>query len=452
MKKIYLAWVMLLSLGSTLWIEKVSAGSVHVIRNNSDWIAFRDAVGSAGGSRVDARLETDITTDAVIGWNTQNAYAGTFDGNGHTLTVNYHRDANSLYNASDIAPFRYVDNATFKDLHVTGKVYSGRHAGGLIGYCTNKCTAVTLNRVWVSTEVNSNDYYAGGIIAHSNVAHVYMNDCRFDGSVTAKGSNWNDTNAGEIIGWANTNGSGWRLMRVYDAGSPNAHWMFYCISGGGASWNTNEHSFTVSRHAVWAQNYKGINDQAEVVKIMNGFKADTWELVDGKAVPKKKTNQNSSEFQADGWTFLEESQSSGYTLQSGRYYVNDDVMFENGATGSGLTISSGATVYIYIPKGVTLTAQGGNASGQTGAGAGIHLPQSTTLYLLGEGELKAYGGHAANGCNGSQGQGGNWTGSISGNYGGNGGNGGAGGGGAGAGIGTCGANGGNGGSGGRTPV
>ena len=443
---------MLLSLGSTLWIEKVSAGPVHVIRNNSDWIAFRDAVGSAGGSRVDARLETDITTDAVIGWNTQNAYSGTFDGNGHTLTVNYHRDANSLYNASDIAPFRYVDNATFKDLHVTGKVYSGRHAGGLIGYCTNKCTAVTLNRVWVSTEVNSNDYYAGGIIAHSNVAHVYMNDCRFDGSVTAKGSNWNDTNAGEIIGWANTNGSGWRLMRVYDAGSPNAHWMFYCISGGGASWNTNEHSFTVSRHAVWAQNYKGINDQAEVVKIMNGFKADTWELVDGKALPKKKTKQNSSEFQADGWTFLEESQSSGYTLQQGRYYVNDDVMFENGATGSGLTISSGATVYIYIPKGVTLTAQGGNASGQTGAGAGIHLPQSSTLYLLGEGELKAYGGHAANGCNGSQGQGGNWTGSISGNYGGNGGNGGAGGGGAGAGIGTCGANGGNGGSGGRTPV
>lgn len=452
MKKIYLALVMLLSLGSTLWIEKVSAGPVHVIRNNSDWIAFRDAVGSAGGSRVDARLETDITTDAVIGWNTQNAYSGTFDGNGHTLTVNYHRDANSLYNASDIAPFRYVDNATFKDLHVTGKVYSGRHAGGLIGYCTNKCTAVTLNRVWVSTEVNSNDYYAGGIIAHSNVAHVYMNDCRFDGSVTAKGSNWNDTNAGEIIGWANTNGSGWRLMRVYDAGSPNAHWMFYCISGGGASWNTNEHSFTVSRHAVWDQNYKGINDQAEVVKIMNGFKADTWELVDGKALPKKKTKQNSSEFQADGWTFLEESQSSGYTLQSGRYYVNDDVMFENGATGSGLTISSGATVYIYIPKGVTLTAQGGNASEQTGAGAGIHLPQSTTLYLLGEGELKAYGGHAANGCNGSQGQGGNWTGSISGNYGGNGGNGGAGGGGAGAGIGTCGANGGNGGSGGRTPV
>ena len=106
----------------------------------------------------------------------------------------------------------------------------------------------------------------------------------------------------------------------------------------------------------------------------------------------------------------------------------------------------------YIPKGVTLTAQGGNASGQTGAGAGILLPQNTTLYLLGEGELKAYGGHAADGCNGSQGQGGNWTGSISGNYGGNGGNGGAGGGGAGAGIGTCGANGGNGGSGGRTPV
>ena len=68
MKKIYLAWVMLLSLGSTLWIEKVSAGSVHVIRNNSDWIAFRDAVANAKGQyRVDARLEADFSTSAGIG-------------------------------------------------------------------------------------------------------------------------------------------------------------------------------------------------------------------------------------------------------------------------------------------------------------------------------------------------------------------------------------------------
>ena len=449
MKKIYLAWVMLLSLGSTLWIEKVSAGSVHVIRNNSDWIAFRDAVANAKGQyRVDARLEADFSTSAGIGVGEDTPYCGIFDGNGHTITAtNIWRD-----DGKPCALFCYAKDATIKNLHLKGSITGNIHSAGLIGKVIGSPT-VTISRVWVSTEVNANGTHAGGIIGHSDYARVYMTDCRFDGKVNTNNSN--DSYAGDIIGWCN--GGSWNLQRVYDQGSPKAYYMYYCIDYNSAgdswkTWGTNNKSFTVTHHNWNTCNYYNKSDQAEVVKIMNGFKADTWELVDGKALPKKKTKQNSSEFQADGWTFLEESQSSGYTLQSGRYYVNDDVMFENGATGSGLTIGSGATVYIYIPKGVTLTAQGGNASGQTGAGAGIHLPQNSTLYLLGEGELKAYGGHAANGCNGSQGQGGNWTGSISGNYGGNGGNGGAGGGGAGAGIGTCGAKGGNGGSGGRTPV
>ena len=449
MKKIYLALVMLLSLGSTLWIEKVSAGPVHVIRNNSDWIAFRDAVANAKGQyRVDARLEADFSTSAGIGVGEDTPYCGIFDGNGHTITAtNIWRN-----DGKPCALFCYAKDATIKNLHLKGSITGNIHSAGLIGKVIGSPT-VTISRVWVSTEVNANGTHAGGIIGHSDYARVYMTDCRFDGKVNTNNSN--DSYAGDIIGWCN--GGSWNLQRVYDQGSPKAYYMYYCIdynSAGGSwkTWGTNNKSFTVTHHNWNTCNYYNKSDQAEVVKIMNGFKADTWELVDGKAVPKKKTNQNSSAFQTEGWTFLEENHSSGYTLQSGRYYVNDDVMFENGATGSGLTISSGATVYIYIPKGVTLTAQGGDASGQTGAGAGIHLPQSSTLYLLGEGELRAYGGHAADGCNGSQGQGGSWTGSISGNYGGNGGTGGAGGGGAGAGIGTCGANGGNGGSGGRTPV
>ena len=405
MKKIYLALVMLLSLGSTLWIEKVSAGPVHVIRNNSDWIAFRDAVANAKGQyRVDARLEADFSTSAGIGVGEDTPYCGIFDGNGHTITAtNIWRN-----DGKPCALFCYAKDATIKNLHLKGSITGNIHSAGLIGKVIGSPT-VTISRVWVSTEVNANGTHAGGIIGHSDYARVYMTDCRFDGKVNTNNSN--DSYAGDIIGWCN--GGSWNLQRVYDQGSPKAYYMYYCIDYNSAgdswkTWGTNNKSFTVTHHNWNTCNYYNKSNQAEVVKIMNGFKADTWELVDGKAVPKKKTNQNSSAFQADGWTFLEENQSSGYTLQSGRYYVNDDVMFENGATGSGLTISSGATVYIYIPKGVTLTAQGGNASEQTGAGAGILLPQSSTLYLLGEGELKAYGGHAADGCNGSQGQEKSW--------------------------------------------
>ena len=71
MKKIFLALVMLLSLGSTLWIEKVSAKTVSfTIHNEDDWMKFRQEVEKAKGQYwVDARLEADITTGGGIGLN-----------------------------------------------------------------------------------------------------------------------------------------------------------------------------------------------------------------------------------------------------------------------------------------------------------------------------------------------------------------------------------------------
>ena len=53
--------------------------------------------------------------------------------------------------------------------------------------------------------------------------------------------------------------------------------------------------------------------------------------------------------------------------------------------------------------GKTLTCTGANASGQTGAGAGIELTQGNTLYLIGGGTVNATGGKAANGGNGGNG-------------------------------------------------
>ena len=149
------------------------------------------------------------------------------------------------------------------------------------------------------------------------------------------------------------------------------------------------------------------------------------------------------------WTAINAGSTTGRTLGSEgnttRYYVNSDLSFTNSnAGGSGLTILG--TVYLYVPEGVTVTCTGANASGQTGAGAGIELTSGNTLYLLGKGTVNAMGGNAANGGNGGNGSHSNFD------YNdycqpGSGGNGGNGGGGAGAGIGTRGGNGGNGGSG-----
>ena len=144
---------------------------------------------------------------------------------------------------------------------------------------------------------------------------------------------------------------------------------------------------------------------------------------------------------------ITQGSTSGYTMTDGNTYViQDSVTFSNStAGGSGIIVDDGATVVIFIPTNVTLTAIGANGSGQIGGGAGILVPETATLIITGEGTVNATGGNAGNGSNGANGEKGGSIQSSSGNgkgYGGAGGIGGAGGGGAGSGIGGVGGNGG----------
>ena len=137
------------------------------------------------------------------------------------------------------------------------------------------------------------------------------------------------------------------------------------------------------------------------------------------------------------------------TLQNGNTYrFVEDVTFTAGSSASALKVANSATVTLEILSCATVTLKGGDASGTTGAGAGIEVPSGSKLTIKGEGRIFATGGNAANGGNGGAGG----TGLIDREYdnyrSGAGGNGGNGGGGAGAGIGGHGGNGGGGGSGG----
>jgi len=438
MKKILFALTLLLSLGSTLWIGQATAKNVSVtIRNSSDWNRFRDEVEKAKGNyRVDATLEADISTDKSVGFGNA-PWHGTFRGNGHTININIQSGSNNA------ALFPQVGNVTITDLHVTGKANGGIHSAGLIGCVIGGTPTINVHRVWVSTETTTTSTHAGGIIGHANSANVNMTDCLFDGKVATNNADYSF--AGEIIGWCN--GGRWTLDRVYDNGSPVAHWMFYCIdhnpNSGWSSWGSNGSSYTITRHGWTNVNHYNKTDQSEVVNLMNGSEPGRWHLVNGKAVPLMDAVDD------NGWKEITNGSNSGYRLISGHYYITKNLTFSNSNAGrDGITIAAGSTVHIYIPKGVTLTAQGGNASGRDGAGAGIYLPQGSTLVLEGEGKVKATGGNAANGSNGSNG--GNasaddanckWI------HPGDGGAGGDGGGGAGAGIGTRGGKGGAGGSG-----
>ena len=445
MKKIFLALVMLLSLGSTLWIEKASAAKVVFfnIRTDKDWEKFRDEVQKAQGRYwIDARLEADITIGLGIGLNSDTPYRGTFDGNGHTITAtNIWRD-----DGKPCALFCYVGDVTIRDLHLKGNINGGIHSAGLIGYAIDGSSAITLDRVWVSTDVSTNDSYVGGIIGHSNKANVYMNDCRFDGSLKTNGKE-SASYAGSIVGWCN--GGGWTFHRICDQSNfKNTYYKLFCIDYNASTgswnawWGNGKSSALVTHHGWTSMTYYNKSVQSEVVNIMNAEKAGSWRLFEGKAVP--RMNKSAA---VGSWNKLSGGATDGYVLQSGRYYVTEDISFtNNSAGGNGLTIADGATVHIYLCN-AKLTATGGKASGRTGAGAGIYLPQGSTLYIEGRGSVIATGGDAADGGNGADGSHAylHYSNTI---LGGSGGAGGDGGGGAGAGIGTSGGNGGAGGGGG----
>lgn len=159
---------------------------------------------------------------------------------------------------------------------------------------------------------------------------------------------------------------------------------------------------------------------------------------------------------------ITQGSTSGYTMTDGNTYViKNSVSFSNStAGGSGMSVADNATVVLYVPAGVTLTARGANGSGRTGGGAGIRVPQTATFIITGEGTVNATGGNAGNGGNGANGGAGTelsvqWVNqsywSIKGRSG-AGGSGGVGGGGAGAAIGGSGGLGGDGGGAGESVI
>ena len=102
---------------------------------------------------------------------------------------------------------------------------------------------------------------------------------------------------------------------------------------------------------------------------------------------------------------ITEGSTSGYTMTDGNtYVVKNSVAFSNTtAGGSGMSVEDNATVVLYVPSGVTLTATGANGSGRIGGGAGIRVPETATLVITGEGTVNATGGNAGDGGDGEDG-------------------------------------------------
>lgn len=239
--------------------------SYYVLRSAADWDKFRQLVMDANGnSDVNAIMDANfsINQNSCVGMDAY-PYNGTFNGNGHTLTVDVNWGSN--YYA---APFPSVGNATFKNLTIKGKVIGGKHTGGLVGHAWGSSQSITLENIIMNASVSSQSTHAGGIVGHADKAKLTVIDVASTAKIWTSGS---DTYGGAIIGWAN-NGGSWTFHRVWEGVEFNStvHCGFcYYFNSGAIAWGYNDQSSNCLSFHNWGEmkaecRSKGNDDATEL--------------------------------------------------------------------------------------------------------------------------------------------------------------------------------------------
>ena len=154
----------------------------YLIKNNGDWDVFANWINTQNGTYGDKyyRLDADISVSTIAAVGSDNAFKGTFDGNGHTITVNL-TDVSSY----GCALFQYAESATFTRIHVAGTINTARGtAGGLVGAGKYSSKPLTIKNCWSSVTIktsHSNASSVGALIGYYDGV-MEMSNCLFDGS------------------------------------------------------------------------------------------------------------------------------------------------------------------------------------------------------------------------------------------------------------------------------
>ena len=136
-------------------------------------------------------LADSISVTTMMGTQA-NPFAGTFNGDGKTLTFNAANTDSSI----SVAPFAWTSGALIQGLHVAGAITGSRgRASGLIGENLDT-TQVTDCQVSLSV---SGSYYIAGFCVGEGPGGVHFTGCVYDGAIrsTDKG--------GGFVGWSEQN-------------------------------------------------------------------------------------------------------------------------------------------------------------------------------------------------------------------------------------------------------
>ena len=186
----------------------------YTIHNADGWDEFCDALLDKdtynGFSGKTVYLADDIEVSRIAGsgngsdlTTSDRPFCGIFDGQGYTLTFNYGNSSDPA-DENNLAPFRYVNNATIQHLHVAGTIYTKHvHAGGIIGmaYGTTNVTDCR-SSVNIISSINGDGTHGGIMSCSWTGSTTNITGCLFDGSIRSADGYATDQ-CGGFVGWKN---------------------------------------------------------------------------------------------------------------------------------------------------------------------------------------------------------------------------------------------------------
>jgi len=194
-----------------IYADLVGAGtqeSPYLIASVNHWnaLAFRIQNGESFSGKY-FQLLSDLAVNLQLGSDASHPFSGHFDGKGRTLTF-------TRTGAADYcAPFRYVKDASIRDIRIEGTVYTNHmDASGLVGLADG---FLSLNQCWSSVKIDTRingDGTHGGLISRvaKTATSITLADVLFDGkfhqgkSTKDPNDNVTTTHCGGLIGWAYT--------------------------------------------------------------------------------------------------------------------------------------------------------------------------------------------------------------------------------------------------------
>ncbi len=183
-----------------------TSSNPYLIQNVSDWNTFAAEV--AGGqtySGVYFKLMTNISVTTMAG-SFDRPFAGTFDGNNKTITVDY------TATEGRCALFPQGMNLTIKNLKVTGTINTAFvQAAGFIGYLHQNGTIIDcVSDVTINSTVNGKGIHGGFIGELDSQAHATISNSVFTGRLLGPTTD----KCGGFVGWVYSHYSYWAQSGV----------------------------------------------------------------------------------------------------------------------------------------------------------------------------------------------------------------------------------------------